>query len=272
VTDAAAAKRRTAATYDAAADTFDDPALAFWDRFGRRTVERLVLAPGAHVLDVCCGAGASAIPAAEAVGPTGHVVGVDLAGRLVDLARAKAARRGLSNLELRIADMEALGFPAGAFDAVVCVFGIFFVPDMAYALRELWRLTAPGGRLAVTTWGPRLFAPADGAFWDAVGAERPDLRRAFAPWERLSTPADVVALFADAGAAAPVAVAEAGTHALRSADDWWRIAMGSGYRATIDALDAGVRARLREANLGVLRAADVRAIETNVVYAIAAKR
>jgi ubiquinone/menaquinone biosynthesis C-methylase UbiE len=81
---------KAAITYNAAADHFDDGPLAFWDRYGRRTIERLALAVGASVLDVGCGSGASAIPAAATVGPQGRVLGVDLAERLLALARMKA--------------------------------------------------------------------------------------------------------------------------------------------------------------------------------------
>ena len=58
------AKRRAEQTFNAAAEFFDDPALGFWDRFGRATVERLELRTGAVVLDACAGSGASALPAA----------------------------------------------------------------------------------------------------------------------------------------------------------------------------------------------------------------
>jgi ubiquinone/menaquinone biosynthesis C-methylase UbiE len=54
-------------TYNAAADHYDHPAVSFWDRYGRRTVDRLPIISGMAVLDVCCGMGASAIPAAERV-------------------------------------------------------------------------------------------------------------------------------------------------------------------------------------------------------------
>src|SRR5215467_5419422 len=87
-------------TYNAAADFFDASPLSFWDYFGRRTIELASLPSGSRVLDVCCGTGASALPAAEAVGPTGHVIGVDLANQLLESARAKAARRRLGNIEL----------------------------------------------------------------------------------------------------------------------------------------------------------------------------
>jgi ubiquinone/menaquinone biosynthesis C-methylase UbiE len=110
---------KAAVTYNAAADHFDDVPLAFWDQFGRRTIERLALASGASVLDVGCGSGASAIPAAVAVGSQGRVLGVDLAQRLLELARVKARQLQLHNIEFRLADMESLGFPDATFDAVV---------------------------------------------------------------------------------------------------------------------------------------------------------
>jgi ubiquinone/menaquinone biosynthesis C-methylase UbiE len=82
-------KLKAEATYNAAADHFDDGPLAFWDRYGRRTVDRLCLAPGSSLLDVGCGSGASAIPAAINVGPEGRVIGIDLAERLLAIARLK---------------------------------------------------------------------------------------------------------------------------------------------------------------------------------------
>src|SRR6185369_12108653 len=103
ISDDAAAKARAAATYNAAADHYDDAANSFWGRFGRRTVERLALTPGARVLDVCCGSGASAIPAAQIVGPKGSVTGVDLSEKLLALARGKANAQGLRNIEFRTA-------------------------------------------------------------------------------------------------------------------------------------------------------------------------
>jgi len=197
------AKARAAATYNAASDHYDDPANAYWDRYGRRTVDRLVLRPGMRVLDVCCGSGASGLPAAEAVAPDGQVLGVDLAEKLLALARAKAQQRGLTNIEFRTGDMLDLGLPEAGFDAVVCVFGIFFVPDIPAAVRELWRFVAPGGALAITTWGPRFVEPMGTAFWNAVRDEQPDLYRGFNPWDRITEPQALSALFADAGLACP---------------------------------------------------------------------
>ena len=126
----AEAKVKAEKAYNAAAESFDAEPLAFWARYGRRTVERLCLRRGAHVLDVCCGTGASALPASQAVGPEGKVIAVDLADELLKLGQAKAQTAGFQCVEFRRGEMTCLGFPDHHFDAVVCVFGIFFVPDM----------------------------------------------------------------------------------------------------------------------------------------------
>ena len=265
------AKAKAAATYNAAADHFDDAPLAFWDRCGRRTVERLGLAEGALVLDAGCGSGASALPAAERVGPPGRVIGVDLAEGLLQLGRAKARSRGLRNVEFQCGDMTALPFEDGRFHAVVCVFAIFFVPDMERQMAKLWRLVRPGGRLAITTWGPRMFEPGSSAWWAAVKEFRPDLLPAVNPWERIMTTDAMRQLLAASGIPEAEIVAEDGRQTLRTPDDWWTVVLGSGYRWTVDQMDDETIERVRAANLAPLRRSGVTSIETNVIYAVATK-
>jgi SAM-dependent methyltransferase len=259
-------KAAAAAAYAAAADHFD--ALPFWDRHGRRTVDRLDPRPGERMLDACCGTGASALPAAHRVGPHGSVLGVDLSEPALALARAKAGEQRLSNVEFRVADVESADLRPRRFDAVVCVFGVFFLPDMVAGLRRLWRLVRPGGRLAVTVWGPRLSEPATAEFWAAVGDERPGLVGGFHPWTRVTEPSALADLLAEAGAEAPT---EAGVHPLASPADWWTIVLGTGYRSTVARLDPEAAERVRAANLARVEALDIREVETNVVYALAAK-
>jgi ubiquinone/menaquinone biosynthesis C-methylase UbiE len=264
-------KRRVAATYNAAADHFDDDPLAFWDRFGRGTVARLRLAPGGSVLDVACGSGASALPAAELIGPGGSVLGVDLADQLLALGRAKASARGLAQVEFRREDMERLELPADSFDAVICVFGVFFVADMPRFIASLWSLVRPGGELAITTWGPRMFEPASAIFWRAIQYERPDLYRAFQPWDRITDPEALRQTLREGGVVEAEIVLDEGAQPLRSPDDFWTIALGSGYRGTLDQLEPATRERARQTTLAALEAGDVREIETNVLYALATK-
>ena len=265
------AKTKAASTYNFAADYYDHSANFFWVRFGRRTVERLQLPLGARVLDVCCGSGASAIPAAEAVGPDGSVLGIDLAENLLALARSKATQRGLKNIQFRSGDMLDLGLPDASFDAVICVFGIFFVPDMKSGLRALWRLVRPGGKLAVTTWGPRFFEPVNSAFWNSIRAVRPELYKGFNPWERITEPSAVRSLFDEAGVAPPEVVAEQGSCQLASPEDWWVMVRGSGYRGTIEQLNENDRERVRLENLDFIRSNNLRSVEANVVYAVSVR-
>jgi ubiquinone/menaquinone biosynthesis C-methylase UbiE len=271
MSDADAARAKAAATYNAASDQYDDAANSFWSRFGTRTIERLGLEPGDRVLDVCCGSGASALPAAERVGPTGSVLGMDLAERLLQRARAKASERGLRHAEFRAGDMLDLHLPPGSFDAVVCVFGIFFVPNMAAAVRSLWSVVRPGGRLAITTWGPRFFEPASTAFWRRIEELRPDLYKGFNPWDRIVDLPALKALLVEGGVNGAEIVAESGEHRLASPEAWWSAIMGSGYRGTIEQLSWAEREHVRTENLRYIEENKVVSVEANVVYAIARK-
>jgi ubiquinone/menaquinone biosynthesis C-methylase UbiE len=265
------AKAKAAATYNAAADHFDDAPLSFWELIGGKTVNRLALPPGANVLDVGCGTGASAIPAAEVVGPNGFVVGIDLSERLLDRARLKAKSRGVTNIDFRLADMTSLGYDDGRFDAVVSVFSIFFVPDMEGLVRELWRMVRPGGKLAVTTWGPRIFEPAYSRWLTAIQHERPDLHSAFNPWDRITDVGSVRRLLRDGGVANAEVVAEDGSQALRSAEDWWTIALGSGLRWAIEQMGPQAAARMKADNVNWLNENKIASLQTNAIYAIGHK-
>lgn len=266
------AKVKTATTYNAAADHFDDEPLGFWDRYGRQTVARLSVRRGARILDAACGTGASALPAAETVGPGGEVIAVDLAEKLLALGRTKASAQGLHNVEFKLGDMTALGYPDRYFDAVVCVFGVFFVPDMKGLVAELWRMVKPFGKLAVTTWGPRIFEPMYSQWNEAVRAERPDLNAAFNPWDRITEPEAVIRLFEEAGIPVVEVAAESGRQRLAAPEDWWTIVLGSGLRWTVEQLGSEAAARVRDRNLAWARSTSVDAVETNVIYAVATKR
>ena len=264
------AQDRAAFTYNAAADFFDASPLGFWDYFGRRTIELASLPRGSRVLDVCCGTGASALPAAEAVGPTGKIIGVDLAEELLELARRKAVQQRLGNIKFEVGDMLSLRFPTESFDAVVCVFGIFFVPDMPRAVSELWSRIRPGGKLAITTWGPNFFQPGSDAFWRSIKDVRPDLFKGFNPWDRINDPGSLTKIFDEAGIAPPKIVPENRLHPINSAEDWWTIVLGSGYRGTIEQLTLAERQKVQDANLAFIRDEKISAIETNVLYALGA--
>jgi ubiquinone/menaquinone biosynthesis C-methylase UbiE len=268
----ASVKLKAEKAYNAAAESFDAEPLAFWNRHGRRTIERMSLRRGAHVLDVCCGTGASALPAAQAVGPDGKVIAVDLAGELLKLGQAKAQAAGLQSLEFRRGDMTSLGFPDRHFDAVLCVFGIFFVPDMETQVAELWRMVRPGGRLAITTWGERFWSPVYELWLEVVRRRRPDLHIAFNPWDRITTTDAVRRLLQNGGAQNVEVDAEDGYQTLRTPEDFWTIALGSGLRWTIDQMSTELAREVKQELLDRLSASGIVRIETNAIYAVAEKQ
>jgi SAM-dependent methyltransferase len=247
------------ATYDDASNDYEDASRDYWQYLSVRAVDHARLTPGDRVLDVPCGAGPSVVAAAEQVGATGSVLGVDFAARMLAIAAEKVAARGLTNVELRAGDMTALGLDPASFDAVLCVLGIFFVDDMAATLRSLHALLKPGGRLVVAVLGVDFFSPMRDVFVEAVAALRPDLE-VQQPWRRTEDPDALRARFAAAGIG-PVEIASArDALPLPSAGDWWRIVRGTGLRATLTALTPAEAEAVRDrctSHIGEHRVAEV---------------
>ncbi len=263
-------RTKAQATYDAAADSYDDPANEYWNRYGRRTIERLCLAPGSRVLDLACGAGASALPAAEQVGPTGRVIAVDLSANLLAIAKRKAKTQDLNNIQFFNRDMASIS-RTGDFDAIVCVFGVFFVESMQDFVSGLWGALRPGGSLAITTWGPDLFEPMYSAFDTAVRLKRPDLVSDFRPWDRLTSIASVEQLFRDVGATTIDVTAEEGQQPLSEAESWWKVVLGSGLRSVVVEMGPSLAEEVRSSNLMYAQENKIRSIATNVIYGRAIK-
>jgi O-methyltransferase / aklanonic acid methyltransferase len=154
----------TSATHDAVGGLFQ--------HFGTLLVESARLRRGDSVLDVAAGTGASLIPAAERVGPTGHAIGLDLAPGMVERLRQNIGRRGIENAEALIADVESLPFEDERFDAVLCGFGLFFFAHPDRALDEIRRVLRPGGKVALTTF-TRAGSDSMDATWARIAAFMP---------------------------------------------------------------------------------------------------
>jgi SAM-dependent methyltransferase len=120
----------------------------FTDSAARKFIARRQIRPGMRVLDVACGTGNLAIPAAKA----GAVVtGVDIAPNLLEQARARAAREFL-DIMFETGDAECLPCQASGFDLVVSMFGASFAPRPDFVARELTRVCRPGGQIAMANW------------------------------------------------------------------------------------------------------------------------
>ncbi|GGU27355.1 class I SAM-dependent methyltransferase [Lentzea flava] len=134
--------------FDAAAADFTALGEHLWEPIGSATVAIAGLQPGDRVLDACCGTGASAIPAARVVGPSGHVDAVDLSGPMVDELRRRSG--DLPQLHAHRSDVTA--WTTGDYDVVQSALGIFFFPDMTAGTDHLIGLARPGGRVVFTIW------------------------------------------------------------------------------------------------------------------------
>jgi len=132
-------------------------------KFFRAPADRLIviakLTPGQQVLDVACGTGWATMAAARTIGDAGRVSGIDIAGKMLDVAREKAKSAGMANVEYRLGDTEALDFDDGSFDTVICASSIFLLQDIHKALLEWNRVLKAGGTVAFTSFGPSLFQP-----------------------------------------------------------------------------------------------------------------
>ena len=132
-------------------------------------LEAAALRPGERVLDVACGTGLIARRAAERVGPSGTVTGLDLSPDMIEVARAVSP----STIEWHVGDATSLPFADDTYDVVLCQMGLMFMQDRHAAVAEMRRVTAVGGRVAVNTPGvvPPLFALMEQALVDHISAD-----------------------------------------------------------------------------------------------------
>ncbi len=262
---------RAADTYDAAAKDFDAVPFAFWDRFGKKTVEHASLRIGSRVLDVGCGTGASAIPAAIEVGSEGYVTGVDIADGMLQEARNKAFAARVDNISFEKWDMTRLPFDECSFDAVISVFSIFFVEDMVTTLNGLWRLIRPGGTLAVTVWAEGAFEPAGGLFLEEVRRVRPELPEPNRPWQRLTEASAIHDLFQGAIGLEPELKVEPFRPDVSDPADWWGLVLGSGYRWFVQRLKPSERDKVKVRYIERMCQESAQKIELGAVVCIVRK-
>jgi ubiquinone/menaquinone biosynthesis C-methylase UbiE len=162
--------------FSAGAEEFHSWSRVLWDPVGGATADVAALTGGESVLDACCGAGASALPAARAVGAAGRVDAVDLADGLLAIGERRAREEGLANIRFHRHEVTSWSVPGSGYDVVQCGLGVFFFPDMDRDSAALTRMLRPGGRFVVTVWEKGALGGWQTALRGAVLTER-DLPR-----------------------------------------------------------------------------------------------
>jgi ubiquinone/menaquinone biosynthesis C-methylase UbiE len=264
-----------AGVFDRAAETYDRVGVAFFVPIAERLVAELDPRPGERALDVGCGSGVVLVRLARAVGPAGGAVGIDLAPRMVEAARAEAEAAGVS-VDVRAGDAQSPDLEPETYDVVASSLVLFFLPDPGAAARAWRRLLVPGGRVGVTTFGE--YSPA----WRAVD----DVFKPYLPqgWQDARTKqrsgpfasdAGVEGLFVDAGFADVRSTTMTVPVRFRDEDHWYLWTWSVGQRAMWEAVPEprreGVRALAYE-QLGRCRDSDGRIGFDQVVRFTLARR
>lgn len=154
-------------------------AAAGWEKWwgifehgAQRVSDRLVVLarvkPGSRVLDIATGTGEPAITAARIVGPSGHVIGIDQSAEMLAGGRRRASTLGLANVEFREGDAESFAIQERDFDAVLCRWGLMFVPDLDLAVRKIHGALKPSGWFATAVWASADKVPMIGIAADRV--------------------------------------------------------------------------------------------------------
>jgi ubiquinone/menaquinone biosynthesis C-methylase UbiE len=132
--------------------------LGIFERYAGRLLDLLHPSTESSLLDVGSGSGAVTLQAARRVDADGWVIGSDVAIAMLRLGQMKAPQETV-NVHFCQMDAERLGFNNASFDYATCAFSLFQFQDMGQALSEMQRVLKPGGRLALSNWGPGYFTP-----------------------------------------------------------------------------------------------------------------
>jgi len=199
-------------------------------------------------LDIATGTGWAALAAAQHVGPTGRVLGVDLAPEMLARARQKVAAAGLSHVEFRAGDAERLDVADQRFDVVLCASALMILPDMLAALREWHRVLKPGGQVGFSGFGPTFLQPLRD-LWEArlrhYGVSLPTA----SPNQRLEEPETCRRLLHEAGFVQHEVQSEQLGYYFRTVEEYWEEVWASQRRMDVLQLAPAQREQFKAEHL-----------------------
>jgi len=240
-------KQNITTVFDLVANEYNNPATRFFAFTADRIVDHLKPRPNSRILDVACGTGIVTITLAPMLLPGGRVQAIDLSEKMLDVAEQQIKHHGLDNVDLHLMDAERLDFKRDYFDAIVCSFGLFFIPDMSKALCEWRRVLKPQGQLMFTSFASTAFKPLADLFIERIQGFGVEVDKA--RWQRLETTADCQQLL-DACEYTNIEThtVQLGYH-LGSEQDWWELCWSTGFRGMLEQLSALQLAEFRQQHL-----------------------
>ncbi|WP_089250690.1 class I SAM-dependent methyltransferase [Rhodococcoides kyotonense] len=267
-----------AQTFNSTSSEFDRITPLLWGPAGQSLAFALELAAGDSVLDVCTGTGASAIPAAQAVGPDGIVHAIDLADDLLEVGRLKATSAALRNIDFVCADATEWEAPSTidtGYDALACSYGIFFLPDMDITFSRLVGLVKLGGRVGVTVWRKGAVKEFGDAYFEVIerhspggGHTGPLSRTGYEsnPLRRVET-SETLAAWLEAQRCESVRVTELSNHVPATEEFVWNFVLGSGFRGALSGFDDATRDTIRAEFLELLTARGIDSVDATTLVA-----
>ncbi|GGC72482.1 class I SAM-dependent methyltransferase [Hoyosella rhizosphaerae] len=242
-----------------------------WGPASHALIHQLSINPGERILDVCSGTGASALAAAMAVGPTGHVDAVDLAGELLAVGAKNAQQRGLHNIKFHTADIASWDSTAPLYDALACSYGVFFLPDMDAAVGGMVKRVRKGGRVGLTVWRRGAMEEFATVFGDIVRRFANDNEPARKPpWadaiRRIDEPESLRNWLATVG------VYDSEVRTLSNLIPMteafaWDMVLGSGMRGAVMGFDAQTATQFKGAFIAELHARGVTTVDATTLVA-----
>jgi len=223
------------------AEIWKTAAPPYWAYFGQRLVDLADIPAGACVLDIGSGRGTSLFPAAQAAGPQGLVVGIEVWDEHVRGMALEIARRGLHNARVMWMDATALGFRENSFDLVLSGFAYVF-----FSLQDVFPLLRDGGRLALSSWawqedsewmgelvGRLLPEGAAECEEEPVAGDMGKRPRVYA----LDTPQTLEAKLAAAGFSDVRILREDKEFLFRDEEEWWSVMGRAGWQPHLETVE-----------------------------------
>ncbi len=249
--------------FDQASIGYDNSPMRFFDKSAVRLVELSALKGNEIILDVATGTGKVALAAAKHL-KNGKVIGIDLSEGMLDCAKVKAQKAGLTNILFKCEDIDHASFPNNYFDGIFCSFGVFFFSDMQNLISKLIQTMKPGSFFAITSFADGSFRPLSDLTLERFkqyGVKLPDSYT----WQRLDSHQKHYELLNTIGLKNINSHTEPMGYYLKNTNEWWDIVYYTGFRSFLNQLSVEQVERYKEEHLKeISKTSDKQGILLNV--------